>query len=204
MSSQICPSTEPQMRKCSDALAGMTMPPDRWIGLESSKRPRERVPPRGSGWGGLRDWRASRAHFLSLRSWPQPTLWCRRPARGHWQTGAPVCGVLPYTPEGTTEAPGNRLQEGLTFCLHAFVSSTGPFFQTAHTRGTRVAQSVTRPTLGFGSGHSLTVREFEPRVGLCADSSEPGACFGFCVSLSLCPSPAHALPVCLSLSQKKK
>ena len=50
----------------------------------------------------------------------------------------------------------------------------------------------------FGSGHDLAVREFEPRVGLCADSSEPGACFGFCVSLSLWPSPIHAL----SLSQK--
>ena len=49
----------------------------------------------------------------------------------------------------------------------------------------------------FGSGHDLTVREFEPRVGLCADSSEPGACFGFCVSLSLCPSPAHGLSLCL-------
>ena len=31
----------------------------------------------------------------------------------------------------------------------------------------------------FGSGRDLTVRGFEPRVGLCADSSEPGACFGF-------------------------
>ena len=29
----------------------------------------------------------------------------------------------------------------------------------------------------FGSGHDLAVREFEPRVGLCADRSEPGACF---------------------------
>ena len=48
----------------------------------------------------------------------------------------------------------------------------------------------------FGSGHDLTVREFEPRVGLCADSSEPGACFGFCVSLFLYPSP---LTVCLYL-----
>ena len=37
----------------------------------------------------------------------------------------------------------------------------------------------------FGSGHDLTVREFEPRVRLCADSSEPGTCFGFCLSLSL-------------------
>ena len=52
---------------------------------------------------------------------------------------------------------------------------------------------------GFGSGHDLTVCEFEPRVGLCADSSGPGARFRFCVSLSLCPSSVHAL----SLSQKK-
>ena len=52
----------------------------------------------------------------------------------------------------------------------------------------------------FRSGHDLMVREFEPRIGLCADSSEPGACFGFCVSLSLCPSPALSLS--LSLSQK--
>ena len=31
--------------------------------------------------------------------------------------------------------------------------------------------------LDFGSGHDLAVGEFEPRVGLWADSSEPGACF---------------------------
>ena len=47
-------------------------------------------------------------------------------------------------------------------------------------------------------GHNLAVRKFEPHVGLWADGSEPGACFRFCVSLSLCPSPIHAL----SLSQK--
>ena len=29
----------------------------------------------------------------------------------------------------------------------------------------------------FSSGHGLAVHGFEPRVGLCADSSEPGACF---------------------------
>ena len=52
----------------------------------------------------------------------------------------------------------------------------------------------------FGLGLDLTVHGFEPGVGLCADSSEPGACFRFCVSLSLCPSPVHALS--LSLSQK--
>ena len=44
-----------------------------------------------------------------------------------------------------------------------------------------------------GSGHDLTAREFEPHVGLCADSSEPGACFGVCVSLSLSALPVHAL-----------
>ena len=42
-------------------------------------------------------------------------------------------------------------------------------------------------------GHDLAVREFEPRVRLWADGSEPGACFLFCVSLFLCPSPVHAL-----------
>ena len=53
---------------------------------------------------------------------------------------------------------------------------------------------------GLGSGHDLIVREFEPHVQLCANSSEPGAFFGFCVSLSLCPSLA-SFPS-LSLSQK--
>ena len=46
----------------------------------------------------------------------------------------------------------------------------------------------------------LNVCEFEPHVRLCADSSEPGACFRFCVCVSLSPSLTHALP--LSVSQK--
>ena len=50
----------------------------------------------------------------------------------------------------------------------------------------------------FGSGHDLTVREFKPHVGLCADSSESGACFGIHDSLSL-PLHTHAL----SLSKNK-
>ena len=33
-------------------------------------------------------------------------------------------------------------------------------------------QWVKRPTLVFGSGRDLAVRAFEPRIGLCADSSE--------------------------------
>ena len=37
----------------------------------------------------------------------------------------------------------------------------------------------------FGSGHDLGIGGFEPHVRLCADCSEPGACFRFCVSLSL-------------------
>ena len=59
----------------------------------------------------------------------------------------------------------------------------------------------------FGSGHDLTARESERhRIRLCADSSEPGACFVFCVSFSLCSSPTCALPVslCVSLSLSQK
>ena len=54
----------------------------------------------------------------------------------------------------------------------------------------------------FGSGHDLAVRGFEPHVGLWADGSEPGACFRFCVSLALCPSPARALSLSLSLKNE--
>ena len=57
----------------------------------------------------------------------------------------------------------------------------------------------------FGSSPDLTVRGFEPRVGLCAHSSEPGACFRFCVCLSLPDSPfPHSCSVCLSLSKINK
>ena len=54
-------------------------------------------------------------------------------------------------------------------------------------------------------GHDLAVREFEPRVRLWVDGSEPGACFRFCVSLSLlptCPCPARALILCFSKMNK--
>ena len=65
-----------------------------------------------------------------------------------------------------------------------------------------MAQWVKRPTLDLGSGHDLMVRESEPCVGLCADSPELGACFGFCVALSL-PSPARACTLSLSLKNKQ-
>ena len=51
----------------------------------------------------------------------------------------------------------------------------------------------------FSSSHDLVVCEFEPHVRLCADSSEPGACFGFCLRLSL-PLPCSH---CVSLSKIK-
>ena len=51
------------------------------------------------------------------------------------------------------------------------------------------------------SGHNLMVHKFQPCFGLCADSSEPGDCFRFCVSLSLCPYCAY---ISVSLSQKNK
>ena len=47
---------------------------------------------------------------------------------------------------------------------------------------------VKPPALGFVSGHDLTVRGIEPRVGLGADSMEAA---WDSLSPSLCPSPAH-------------
>ena len=63
----------------------------------------------------------------------------------------------------------------------------------------RLGGSV-RETSDFSSGHDLAVRGFEPRVGLCADISEPGACFRFCPCLSLTILCSRF--VSLSLSQK--
>ena len=47
----------------------------------------------------------------------------------------------------------------------------------------------------------LTAYEFAPHVQLCADSSEPGACFGVCISLSL--SASHPSPTLHSVSLSK-
>ena len=33
----------------------------------------------------------------------------------------------------------------------------------------------------FGSGHDIIALGFKPYIGLCVDSSEPGACYRFCV-----------------------
>ena len=60
--------------------------------------------------------------------------------------------------------------------------------------GNWVAQSVKRLTLGFGSGHDLTVHEFEPCVGSALTSVEPAWDFSLLLSLPL--------PSLLSLSFK--
>ena len=52
----------------------------------------------------------------------------------------------------------------------------------------------------FGSGQDLVVCEFEPHIGLCVGSSEPGACFVDSVSLSFCPSPARTVSLSVSVS----
>ena len=54
----------------------------------------------------------------------------------------------------------------------------------------------------FDSGHNLIVHGFEPHIGLCADSLQPGACFGF--SLSVCPSVSLSLSLPHTLSKINK
>ena len=56
-----------------------------------------------------------------------------------------------------------------------------------------MAQLVTRLTLGFSSGHDLTVREFEPGIGLRAGGAEPAWD-------SLSPSLSAPPPLTLSVS----
>ena len=50
-------------------------------------------------------------------------------------------------------------------------------------------QPVKHLTLDFGSGHDLTVHEFEPLIGLQADSAKPA---WDSLSSSLCPFPTLA------------
>ena len=79
--------------------------------------------------------------------------------------------------------------------------------KVSHGRRAWVAPKVKRPTLAqvmiswFVS--SLVVHGFEPRLRLCVDSSEPGACFGFFVSQCLCPSPARSLSLSRINTKKK-
>ncbi|VFV37145.1 ino80 complex subunit d-like [Lynx pardinus] len=57
---------------------------------------------------------------------------------------------------------------------------------TTHTIAqARQSSHKSRLSVQLQPGHDLAVREFEPRVRLWADGSEPGACFRFCLPLSL-------------------
>ena len=84
-------------------------------------------------------------------------------------------------------------QKGLLLELHfltlwfaSFATQLSSHFaQKIFLGGAWVAQPAKRPTLA-------QVCEFEPHIGLCADS-RPGTCFRFCVSLSLCPSSTCSL-----------
>ena len=78
-----------------------------------------------------------------------------------------------------------------------FKSLTTPPSRRIHAQGAWVAQSVKRPTLGFGPGHDLTACEFEPCIGLGADGAEP-AWDSLSLLLSL------PLPCLLSLSLSLK
>ena len=74
-----------------------------------------------------------------------------------------------------------------------------------HTMGKR--PSVQQMVLGWGGWMAQSVKCLSSTqvmisqfMGSSPVHSEPGACFRFCVSLSLCPSPTHTL--CLSLKNE--
>ena len=65
-----------------------------------------------------------------------------------------------------------------------------------------MAQSVERPTLDLGSGHDLTVPEFEPGIGFCSESTE-SAWDSLSPPTHPVPNPPAASPLfILSLSLK--
>ena len=78
-----------------------------------------------------------------------------------------------------------------------------PRLPVAHTVAKVMFKKATKGAPDLGSGRDLTVRGFEPRVGLCADSSEPGARFGFWVSLPL-SAPPSPLPRLSKINKRLK
>ena len=69
--------------------------------------------------------------------------------------------------------------------------------------GAWVAQSVEHLTLGFNSGHDVTVHKFEPHVRLHADSAEAAwDSVSLSLSSSLCPSPTCAVSVSLKINKQ--
>ena len=96
---------------------------------------------------------------------------------------------------GVSATGCTQCQVGLAFCFALFSG-----FLTQRRQGLEILSpgapewlSRLSVWLRLGSRSHGSVREFEPRVWLWTDSSEPGARFRVCVFLSLCPFPAHAL-----------
>ena len=94
--------------------------------------------------------------------------------------------VLPRDERGAYEASLVAASTGVR-ALPCLITGTEPY-------------STQRSVVGGKEGQTAGSRKCFPR--LCADSSEPGACFGFFVSLSL-PLPCLFLVLCLFLSFKK-
>ena len=69
---------------------------------------------------------------------------------------------------------------------------------------TWVVQSVKCLILDFGSGRDITVPEFEPHAGLCADDTAWSLVWILSLFLSLCPFLARSLSVSVSLKTNKQ
>ena len=114
--------------------------------------------PRGWLWGNRERWRPRQAGA------PTPSgkeSHASRPPR------AAAWGYGPRNPDFSREA--GSLDAG----ARSSSSNGGDLFKLYKNRGAWAAQSIPRATRDFGSGHDLTVCEFEPRVGLCAEGAEP-------------------------------
>ena len=118
------------------------------------------------------------------RYYVKPFMWIysfeytQRSMWGKWELCPQLAVHLPRNDEREAQSKTNLSSE----CYQD--SKTG-WCKEKVRYGAWVTQKVKHPTLGLNSGHSLTVHGYEPHVRLCTDSSEPGPCFWFCVSLSL-------------------
>ena len=124
----------------------------------------------------------------TVRSWPEPKARVRRLT--NWATQVPHFLQVSF---GSLEC----------FCVSVSVkypeSLSLIFLHKGHLGGSVGGAS------NFSSGHHLVVCGFQPRIRLCADSLESGACFRFCVSpLSLSLPCWHSVSLCLSIINKRK
>ena len=111
------------------------------------------------------------------------------PSQGETGANTKGQGPLPWGPSEVTQKPQVLLQ--------------GPFIHRAWgllRKGGRVSGWLSWLSVDFSSGHDLELHEFEPHIGLCADSWDPGACFRLCLPLSL-PLP-HSCALAVSKINK--